>query len=285
MTDRVWLGARGDRAANPGNWSPKGVPQPGDALAMTQGTMSIKDDDLAGNQLLIGTPAAATSETLNLSHHADVAATIAQQSGATVTVNVKGADALSIDTIFPSSGRFTVNLAHHARLTEDTAMTFSSVVVNGEKGARLLAGDNFLQGSFFTANVPVQGGNFTARSAQGVGSVVEFAGAVHGTTTSASGDPGRGVGSSIVIDQPERFNGSVALDQFGGVTLAGITGATSYDLKGDLLEIFRNDDVIATLNNLTIPAGANDFQVAQTAGGVTAELGSFNGNGTLLPLH
>ena len=68
MTDRVWLGARGDRAANPGNWSPKGVPQPGDALAMTQGTMSIKDDDLAGNQLLIGTPAAATSETLNLSH-------------------------------------------------------------------------------------------------------------------------------------------------------------------------------------------------------------------------
>jgi hypothetical protein len=68
--DRTWLGGGNDRASNPNDWSPKGSPQPGDALSMPNGgTMNIHGNDLHGDTLLIGGASSSPSQdfTLNVS--------------------------------------------------------------------------------------------------------------------------------------------------------------------------------------------------------------------------
>lgn len=292
MTNKTWVGGDGNNANDAANWSPGDVPQPGDTLDMQAGTMNVRDNDLAGNALVIGKPNLnAAPVTLNLSHHANVSLDIAQFSTDPVTVNVAGTDTLNLKTEFPSSGHFTVNLADHARLTGGMDLIFSSAVFAGGSGSRFINNvSSIVQGSSVTIDTDVKGhGDFAVRSAQSVGGRLEFGGAVsYGQTVEVSGDPGRLISSRVQIDQPDAFKGSVALNLFGEVDLAGLSNADSFQLKNDILSIYSGCDVIDRLR-LTTPAPAfgsgYDVTVAQTATGIVVDRGGFHGGGTLLPSH
>ena len=117
MTARTWTGAQNSSARDPNNWTPTGIPQPGDTLTMTDGTMDIRDQDLAGNTLLIDQQGVSTAAaTLNLSGHAKVSLDMTT-TGDRVTVNVKGSDTLNARNESGTGGQgLTVNLAQHATL-------------------------------------------------------------------------------------------------------------------------------------------------------------------------
>lgn len=289
MASRTWIGGGNNRADNPNGWSSSGVPLPGDTLDMQSGVMNIRDNDLAGNTLVIGQPAQSATTTLNLSHHASVSIDIAQQSNADVTVNVKGSDTLNVHTEFPSDGHFTINLADHASLTGAFNMTFSSAVIDGGHDSRFM-GSGLLLGSSVKINTQVKGnGSFAVQSAQSIGGQVEFGDSVsRGESVAVSGDPFRDVTSRVQIDQPGEFKGSVALGVFGEVDLMGLFKASSYAIKHDILSIFSGHEVIDTLR-LTTPQGPGvptfAINVAQTSMGVVVDHGPFSGNGTLLPVH
>ncbi|HXA26249.1 MAG TPA: hypothetical protein VNW90_28530 [Acetobacteraceae bacterium] len=285
MTSRIWIGGGNDNVGNANDWSPFGVPLPGDTLNMQTGAMNIRGDDLAGNTLMIG---GSSLTTLNLSHHAAVSVDIAQESVDQVTVNVKGSDTLNIHTEFPSSGNFTINLADHASLTANFNMVFSSAVINGGDDSRFTGG-GLLEGSHVTIHARASGGSFAVQTAQSIPGRVEFGGSVsHNESVAVRGDPGRGIASQVQIDQPGEFKGAVALGVFGEVDLMGLVNASSYAIKNDILSIYSGHKVIDNLRLTTPPApGLPTFNitVAQTSAGIVIDRGVFHGNGTLLPVH
>lgn len=292
MTSKTWIGGDGNDAGDPANWSPSETPQPGDTLAMQGGTMNIRDDDLAGNTLVIGQPNQnASPTTLNLSHHADVSVKTSPFSSDSVTINVDGSDILDLAAGFPSTTSFTVNLADHARLAGSIDMTFGSAVFAGGSGSRYVNnGSDVVRGSNLTFDTDVKGqGSFAVSTAQSSAGRLEFGGSVsRGQTVTVSGDPGRGQRSQLQIDQPAAFKGAVALNSFGEVDLVGLANADSYQLKNDILSIFSGCEVIERLR-LTLPPPASgtppDLTVAQTATGILIDRGGYRGDGTLLPTH
>ncbi len=60
MTSRTWIGGGNNNANNANDWSPAGAPLLGDVLAMQTGVMHIRDNNLAGNTLVIGGSASTT---------------------------------------------------------------------------------------------------------------------------------------------------------------------------------------------------------------------------------
>jgi hypothetical protein len=292
MTNRTWVGGGRNNARAAIDWSPTGVPQPGDTLDMQAGTMNIRGNDLGGNTLVIGLENQnAAPTTLNLSHNAHLSLDIARLSGDQVTVNVKGSDTLDVHTEFPSSGEFTINLANHANLAGTFNMVFSSAVINGGDGSRFSSnGSNFVQGSSLIVDTSVKGnGNFTVSNAQSRPGQLEFKGSVsHGQSVTVRGDPGRGVMAHLQIDQPDAFNGAVALNVFGEVDLTGLSNADSYQLKHDILSIYSGRTVIDRLR-LTLPPSPSglpsDVTVRQTSTGIAIDRGRSFDTSTLLPVH
>jgi hypothetical protein len=292
MTNKTWIGGGSNNAHTASDWSPTGVPQPGDMLDMQAGIMNIRGNSLAGNTLVIGgqnTNAAPT--TLNLSHHARLSLDIARFSSDEVTVNVQGSDTLDVHTEFPSSGQFTINLADHANLAGTFNMVFSSATVSGGDGARFLNnGSSVLPGSSVTFDTSVKGrGNFTVGNAQSRPGELEFKGSVsHGQSVTVGGDPGRGVISHLQIDHPDTFKGAVALNLFGEVDLAGLSDADSYQLKNDILSIYSGCEVIEKLRLTTPPPPFEtnfDVTVSKTATGIVIDRDSRDHSATLLPVH
>ena len=118
MTDRTWLGGGNNHARNPNDWSPAGAPQPGDTLSMLNGTMNVRDDDLAGNAVHVGDPITGGQDTFNLSHHPVLA--VVQQNQDTsseTTVNVSGRDTLRFSTTFPSGPQ--LDFGHSSSIAGD----------------------------------------------------------------------------------------------------------------------------------------------------------------------
>ncbi len=292
MANRTWVGGGNDKANNASDWSPTGVPLPGDLLDMQGGTINIRGDDLAGNALTIGELGqSAAPTTLNLSHHASVSLDIAPTSTDQVTVNVEGSDTLNVFTEFPSTGKLTVNLADHARLAGGFNLIFSTATISGGDGSRFVNnGANLLQGSHVVFDTDVKGsGSFVVRTAQSSGGQLEFGGAVsRGQSVEVSGDRDRFAISRVQIDDPTAFRGSIALNPFGEVDLIGLAGAESYQLRNDILSIYSGCGVIEKLHLTTPPPAsgtAYDISVRQTAAGVVIDRDPLGHTGTLLPVR
>lgn len=290
MTSRTWIGGGNNSAHNPNDWSPNGVPQPGDALNLQTGVMNARGDDLAGNTLIIHPSQTPVATMLNLSHHANVSVDIGREAVAQVTINVEGTATLRTNNEFPSGATFIVNLADHASLTSSFNMVFSSAVVGGGEDSRVVnSGANSILGSNLTIDPRVKGhGSFTVGSAQSIGGQLEFGGSVsRGQDVSVSGDPERLVVSHVQVDDPDNFHGAVTLNPFGEVDLRGLTNADSYQFENDMLSIYSGSDVIEKLRLATPPPASGTFNlsVSQTATGVAVDRGSSNASGTVLPLH
>ena len=181
-TARTWIGGGNNRADNPKDWSPNGVPQPGDSLAMAQGTINFMGGDYSGSLLSLFGPDAASNgiETVNLSKGALVDAR-GTTAGANATFNVSGDDTLNLGVGFPGwqgSGSIsaTVNLAANSRWIGNfnavagiNSANAASLKVNpGNKSSFVDNGLSFITGAGAhavinadvsgTANVSVTGG-------------------------------------------------------------------------------------------------------------------------------
>jgi hypothetical protein len=191
-----------------------------------------------------------------------------------------------------------VNLGALSQLTTTDKMVFGSLTVNGSPGSRLtVAGASAFGGSRVLLNTPrVDGtGTISLDSAQSGMGRMEITGAVgNGVSFSVSADPGRGNASGLTIDKAGDFHGSVAL-AWGYVDLSGLA-ADSYDIKKDLLTLYKGNAAVASFNVTTQPVNnaPTSLVVEQGAGGVMLSVrGSPGGSdryqpggvGAVLPVH
>jgi hypothetical protein len=272
MTDKTWIGGfHHNDARNPHNWSPNGAPQPGDNLLLPSGsTISIQDNDLQGDPLVISSASQLTGPTtLNLSHHADVTLT----GSGPITATIKGTDTLNLND--DNTTIATVNLASHAHLFGNFRMNGGSLTIAGAEHSRFVNnGADFIVGGRAVIDADVVGsGAFTVTS---VGTplhhflgFLEFGGLVtSGQSVSLDGS------SSVRIDQPREFHGTV--QGFGLIDLVGLAHADSWCYKNDMLSIFnaqgRVVDRLHEINASTVLPGLSVSM--SSAGDVLVRSGS-----------
>jgi hypothetical protein len=295
MTDKIWVGGGNNNARNPNDWSPTGVPQPGDTLSMPNGgTMNVSDNDLAGNAVHVGAPLTLGQVTFNLSHHAVLAVVQNQGTDSETTVNVAGKDTLEWSSVFPSTSEVTVNLGSHAQLTGSFDMTFGRLTVNDGPGAKLINDQTDTLGGVNALITPdVLGiGSFTSTSVQGTGGFLEFAGSVSGgQSVTLSGDPFRLVASGLRIDQPHEFHASVVMQPQSDIDLVGLAKADSYTFKNDMLSIFGGNRLIDRLrltNDGSVLGQSHDLVVSKSGSDVWLTQSGLTAppiDSTTLPLH
>lgn len=230
------------------------------------GTMDITGRELAGDTLLIGgTPTSPTED---------------------FVINVFGHAVFQEEAEFPpyGIGSITINLADHSRWVGGfTSNLGGGVFITGDgvfsNTASKVVADSII-------DVPVIGhGTFSVRSAQSHFGRLEFTHSVSaGQEVTVAGDPFRGIGATLVVDDPQSFRASVTLG-WGEVLLGGLQ-ADSYSIKQDMLLLYAGSKVIDRLD-LTVSTDllANNFGVSQTAAGVIVHADANHFAGTPLPIH
>ncbi len=100
-TTRAWNGGGNNDATNPHYWSPTGVPQPGDNLVITHGTMNVHGNALAGDTLSVAAPFGAPPIEIDAGQGArlDLHSSLGGGLFTTVDVNVHGAVTLTADVV------------------------------------------------------------------------------------------------------------------------------------------------------------------------------------------
>ena len=231
---RLWIGGGDNAAGNPANWSPAGVPQPGDALQIGNGaTLNVTGNDLAGDTLQVG------------------------NSGSAITVDAK--DNAQLDLSIPFS---TVNLN-----VAGTAMLNASAVhgaLNANGGTIQFIGTTQLGATRAILNDTLTGNATVAlNGAQGEGTLVEVGGAAgQGLTFSLQGV------AELQIDHPDQF--AAALNIGGGgtpletVLLAGLT-ATRGELMNGALSLFNGSQLV---DQVRVGGFTGNLTLDQTTAGV-----------------
>ena len=88
---RTWEGGGNNSAANPNDWSPTGVPQRGDQLDITHGTINISGNNLAGDTLSLAYSGVAGAVTnIDTQNNAILKLGGAVNGGASINVHVTG---------------------------------------------------------------------------------------------------------------------------------------------------------------------------------------------------
>lgn len=272
-----------DQASNPLNWSPTGTPKPGDTLLLPGGSMiDIQDNDLRGDPLtLSGNDTSPV--TLNLSHHARVTlngtangpGTSAQ---APIIFNVQGSDTLDFTLSALRAAPTTINLEARATLSGSIAMgAGNQLTIDGAKHSRYVnSGVDDLSGSNAVIETRVTGsGTFNLspglRVLELLPAFLEFGGSVSsGQTVTLNGTfagpgPSRfgSVGSTVQIEDPHAFHGTVDFLGCSFADLVSLAGADSWSYKNDMLLIFNergrtidklhvNNDVPGTVHGLSV---------------------------------
>jgi hypothetical protein len=265
---RTWIGGGNNEASNPSDWSPTGIPQPGDTLQLTSGStplmMNVSGNDLAGDTLDI--PFDSAPLTMNMSHKAaaDVNVSIGADGGTynltqrstlntTVTgsssqvVNVSGSDRFSTTG---DEDMLKVNVASGSIWTGTFSLEGDSQLTASGGSHSVFINDGASELSFLASAVldlRVLGkGSFSLADTHGFLTFGSSVGA--GQSVSIPGDPL----SEVVIDQPNKFHGTITLgdgSSVGGETidLMGLATADSYSFKNDMLSIFSGNTVIDKL--------------------------------------
>jgi len=250
MVARTWIGGGNNKADNPNDWSPTGVPQPTDGpLFVNQGTMNVDSFNIGFFEVQGDNP------TINL-HNGSATAIVFTEA----TFNLKGDDTFGVEPLGGSNA--TVNLAANSHWIGGFSDFGGTLTVNGANKSSIVNNTPANQGSgglngagsiaFLNANVEGNG-QLVAFG----GSKLEFGQAV-GSGQVISVD-GRGTGvpgsvSVIQIDEPNLFAGQVNLgahlggvDGGEGIDLIGLANADSYTYQNDLLSIFGGGKVIDML--------------------------------------
>jgi hypothetical protein len=269
-TTRAWNGHGDNDASNSGNWSPGGVPQPGDDLVITRGTMNIRGNALAGDALSIATPFGAPS----------------------VEINTSAGARLDLHSSLPTG------LATHADVNVHGTVTLTADIVglaqlNISGGTIRFIGSSTFIGLNQALNGPLVGtATVNLRSATHLPEKMIVNGAVAAGLAFdlASGGPPV---TSLQINHPELFLGRIRIDSsipppagFGDVAFMGLH-ATSADLRNDMLLMFDGHKI---LDAVRISGGGSGLKLEQNSLGVMLSQGEGDfyqpgGPGIAIPLH
>ncbi|PPQ29173.1 hypothetical protein CCS01_22555 [Rhodopila globiformis] len=232
---RLWVGGGGNAAGNPANWSPAGVPQPGDTLQIAGGkTINVMGNDLAGDTLTVtGTGSAGPRVTINASHKAQLNL---QDYNAPVTLNVS--DTVSLNAI-------------------------SQYGLDASGGTIQFIGNNAL-GHSSVLNATLSGSaTVLLAGSPGEGASAEINGAAGPNLTFSL----QGL-ASMQIDHPGQFAGALNLSgntpPFGTVLLAGLT-ATRGTLMSGVLSLFNGNQLV---EHVRVGGYTANLGLDQTSAGV-----------------
>jgi hypothetical protein len=258
---KTWVGGGNNRASNPKDWSPRGAPRPGDSLNMTDGTMKLAGNALAGDTLSVTGPA-----------------------GSTVTIDARHSAELHLST----GGLPTVNVDVHGVLDLTAQVSgFFGQHVNFTGGSIRFIGTSTFKGSdtVFHDTLIGSGTIDVSHGSNGSGGSehMEVNGFV-GPGLTFKIEPG-GPPSALQIDHPREFFGKIDLPSSGGldstVTLRGLH-ATSAALIDDFLLFFHGK---AFVDAIRVNPGSG-FSLEQTNQGVVMSGAlPLNPPGVNIPLH
>lgn len=257
---KTWEGGGNNRASNPSDWSPQGVPQPGDSLSMTQGTMNLRGSALAGDTLSVTGPAGSAVE-INAAHGAKL--DLSTEGVPTVNVHVRGI----LDLTAQVNGFF----GEHVNFTGGTIRFIGTSTFKGSDTVF----DDTLTG---VGTIDVSHGS----NSSGGSEFMEINGLV-GPGLTFEIDTG-GPPSNLQIDDPHRFFAQIDMPStglFSSVTLVGLH-ATSATLIDDFVLFFRGKAFVDAIR--VNPGGG--FNLEQTNQGIVM-FGSDAPNppGMSIPLH
>jgi hypothetical protein len=273
MTNKTWIGGRNNNAGNPRDWSPNGVPQPGDDLIITQGVMNVSGNALAGDTLSIDAPFGAPPIDINTRAAAELDLSV--RGGGKVNVHVDGT--LILDDL--------VQNAAHLKFSGGTIRFIGTSTFNGDGGSTgsTVFDDSNLVGS---GTLRLLGGNHN-------GDAMEIDGSVGRGLTFELG--GGAPTMSLRIDDPGKFHGLIDLtpatfpgfpSAFDFVAFMGLH-ATSANLHDDMLQMFNGRKLVDAVRL----SGGSGLQLEQNRQGVMLSAGRFGesqqpgGPGTIIPLH
>ncbi len=298
MANLLWVGGGGDNlASNPDNWvdSNSGLhaaPQPGDNLGVQSNetlsvqpniTISVVDGALAGDQLgILGSYPWFGSATLNLSGHAAVnLATSYMQ----IVANLSGNDTLEASIHgserFAGASDFAANLAPRTHMHGSFSIGESvHLTISGGQNTRYIHyGTDTLTGGTEVVGTKVVGsGTFILTDSDFLGAAIpsrlEFARfAAVGQKVDVTGGSGLSgtQPSTVQLDNPAQFHGTVDLHDLSLVDLVGLAHADTWHYANDLLCI-RNacGKVINTLHvvsDASSTGGVHGLSLSKTTAG------------------
>ena len=281
-----WTGGGVTQDANdPNNWSPAGPPQPGDVLTMSSGTMLITSNyNLAGDTLSL-TSGPSLKVTLNMAGGGSANVAVDNQTlGLQLNGNMGGielSDGLGL--------LGTVNLAINTDLVVTGSMDFVAGFDASGVGSHL-TNNGTIGLSKGKLDVDLDGtGTYNVHRYHDRGGNVEVTGPVApGLTFNLQGESST-FNAGLTIDRPAEFQGNVTVGSGPSgpsvdlLTLTGLGGADSYDLKNDLLSIYQGNTVIDTVN---LKTNGEPYTVATQGGNVGVYIGMDAPSGaSILPLH
>jgi hypothetical protein len=288
LASRTWIGGGGNNEANnPNNWSPTGAPKPGDDLtdSVAGSTIDIRGKALAGDTLT-----AFGGVTISLSHLASVNLSVPIGDFSPVTANVTGVDTLNAtlqaDNAPAPGATLDVNLNHAILFGSFDIGTFGSETITSTDKHSVFVNNatDVVNGGKVVIDADVLGhGTFnlafgTGHDAQVLGASLEFGGSVsRGQTVSVSGGSASPngeippVSSSVKIDQPTEFLGTVDLHDFSLADLVGLSQAAGWSYKDDMLSI-KNAcgkviDRLQVVSDASSTGGVHGLSVSKTAAG------------------
>lgn len=251
----TWLGGGNNKASNPQDWTPQGVPLPGNQLVMKLGgTINIIGHDLAGDTLTVTgvAPAGLPDTELNTKDNAVLNLTDTS-SDAVVSVYITG----------------------KLSLTAQVTQAFGNLSFIG--GSIKLVGTSNFQGAAVTFDTDLTGHGTIDADHGGNGEdsgQYEFAGSVGSRVTIAL--EGSGPPEFAQIDHPSSFKGEIVLPGdgngnfsqpfFGSVLFEGLH-VTSADLTcGGQLQMWNGHRLVDTVH---LGGDTSNLYVQQTTTGVT----------------
>jgi hypothetical protein len=288
MVTRVWIGGGSNSANNPADWSPTGVPQPGDSLSMSAGTIDVTGGSLAGDSLALIPPAIAPFDaTINLTNDA-------------INLGV-GNQSFAMQAIGAASPRFIGG--NGVGLSANVMLSASSLVMTGTVGfiygfnvggtGRIVNdGTVTLTNSKIGTDVSGSGTFDLTRYHDGPGNT-EIVGSVGAGLIFDLEGEGGSFPANLTIDNPFTFQALIEVNPpslpdiaVGGdtVKLAGLS-ATSYTFTDDTLTLFNQDSVVTRLRL----ESALSFSVVQNTPlgdrpSINLDFGT-NDPGAGLPIH
>lgn len=287
-TTRTWIGGNG-RYANAGDWSPAGMPRPGDTAVIDSGTVTAQDRAIDGVALVLDGASTQTEPDLILDNVTlDAASGIAETTPgfpfpsdfATVTVRNTVVSAAPI-TLFGSRGdaHLTIDLGAHSTFVNDASFGnagFLDIEAGGASSSFVNNGTVSTVVDPLTVNAPTSGsGTFDIVGATGKQSGQLTFGDGVGTEIKVA-FTGQAAAPTLVLDKPLSFLGSIAYDPVDVFPGPGPTGqlvylpntaVTSETYASNRLTLFDGGTVVGRLNIVGNFRPANfSFQTASRGG-------------------
>jgi|SRR5208283_3526726 len=270
LTTLTWIGGGNNKASNPNDWSPTGVPQPSDTLQIVgPGTyaMNVQGNDLRGDPLGISdNTGTVVHATVNLSHNAAVTARVMPEANA--TFNLSGVSHLDLSLFGQGAeNSATVNLASNSVWIGSFHVGHSGPlsISGGAHSVFINDGASGVDSDILGARVAVPVLGKGSIGVNGHASRLEFASSVGASqSVDVSGAPETSV---LTIDHPHEYHASTSIGYGAEIDLVGLAHADSYTFKNDMLAIYSGNHVIygMRLQDGYLPGV---FAVAQTPSGV-----------------